>query len=362
MKHWYAGLLLLLPFAVKAQPAGYYNTAYGSSGEALRIALYNIIKGHTVLSYGGSQPNNTWTAFQSTDKTAAGKVWDIYSDKPGGTPSYTYDFTQKCGNGAGHENSCYNHEHTWPQSLFNSNFPMESDLWIVYPTDYYVNGQRSNLPYGTVGGTPTKLFTNGTKIGTNNYPGSPSGQCFEPIDSFKGDIARTYFYITTRYYADSGQFSNWEMAVRNRLQPWVIQMLLTWHHNDPVSKKEKDRNEAAYAIQHNRNPFIDEPRFADCIWAGNCAGLDVPSIAAITSHIHTYPNPAINEVRIDWSELAPSEVLAVDLVNLQGQIIYHFGNARSNSVSIPVRDFARGFYMLRMQTKAGPATQRLILQ
>lgn len=360
MKHCYAALLLLLPFSLQAQaPAGYYNPAYGNSGEALRVALYNIIKGHTVLTY----TPGLWDAYHTTDVKPNGKLATIYSDKPGSTPPYEFTIgTNQCsGSSPSGEGGCYNREHIWPQSKFGSNYPMYSDLWIVYPTDYYVNSQRGDLPYGKVS-APTKTFQNGGKLGPNTYSGAPTSGCLEPIDSFKGDIARSYFYITTRYLGDSATFQDWEMAIKSRLKPWAIQMLLEWHHNDPVSKKEIDRNNAAYALQNNRNPFIDEPRFADCIWAGNCLGLNVASVAAITSHIHIAPNPAANEVRIDWSDLAPDEVLAIDMINMQGQLLYHQPNQRANTAVIPLKDFARGFYMLRLQTKGGTSTQRLILQ
>lgn len=354
--------LCCLPLFATAQPAGYYNNAFGHVGEDLRLQLYQIIRANTAtLNYGGSNLPNTWTAFQSTDVKPDGKLWDIYSDKPGGTPAYEYDFNQKCGNGSNHENSCYNHEHVWPQSKFNQSMPMRSDLWIAYPTDYYVNGQRGDFPYGKVANA-TKTFTNGSKIGANAYQNAPSSSAFEPIDSFKGDIARSYFYITTRYLGDSATFSDWEMAVKSKLKPWAVQMLLEWHHLDPVSSKEIARNNAVYSIQHNRNPFIDYPMFADCIWAGNCAGLSVASVASIANRIHTYPNPATTQVQINWAELAPDEVLAVDVLNLQGQIIYHVPANASREATIPVSDWAKGFYLLQIKTQHGLQAQKLMVQ
>lgn len=360
-----------LPLFAAAQPAHYYDNAFGSTGENLRAALSVIIRPHTELTY----TPGLWNAYYTTDVKQNGKLWDIYSDKPGGTPQYEYTFgTQQCGqpgagNGSNNENSCYNREHLWPQSKFGKRAPMVSDLWIAYPTDYYVNGQRGDLPYGKVS-SATKTFSNGTKIGSNTYLNAPSGTCFEPIDSFKGDIARSYFYITTCYRADSALFTttstpssdHWEMATKSTLAPWAIQMLLEWHHNDPVSKKEIDRNNAAYTLQGNRNPFIDYPQFADCIWAGNCAGLSVASVASINTRIHAYPNPATNQVQINWAELAPDEVLAVDVVNLQGQLIYHAPSNLAKEVTIPVSEWTKGMYMLQVRTQHGTQAQKLIVQ
>lgn len=349
-------LLILLPAAAFAQPAGYYNTAYGKSGEALRQALYNIIQGHIALTY----TPGLWNAYETTDVKPNGKLATIYSDKPGATPPYEFTIhTDQCsGSSPSGEGGCYNREHVWPQSKFGSAAPMHTDLWIVYPTDYYVNSQRADWPYGKVT-TPTKTFRNGSKLGPNTFSGAPATTAFEPIDSFKGDIARTYFYITTRYLGDSASFNDWEMAMKSTLKPWAIQMLLQWHHLDPVSTKEKDRNEAAYALQHNRNPFIDDPRFADCIWGGNCAGLSVAPLARI--QVRITPNPATSNISVDWNIFSPNEVLALDVLNVQGQEVYHLMHPASH-LSIPVGDWPRGLYYLKLNTGQGAQLEKVLIQ
>lgn len=145
-----SGLLLLgllLTYVLAAQvPAGYYDSASGQSGEVLHTTLYNIIKGHTPRSY-----DQLWTDFQSTDKKANGKVWDMYSDNPDGTPPYEYTFiSDQCGNYSG-EGICYNREHSMPKSWFSEGTPMYTDLFHLVPTDGYVNGKRGNYPFGEVG-------------------------------------------------------------------------------------------------------------------------------------------------------------------------------------------------------------------
>jgi endonuclease I len=168
---------------------------------------------------------------------------------------------------------------------------MQTDLFIVYPTDYFVNSRRGDLPYGVVT-SAIQTFTNGCKIGYNTYAGSPATNCFEPIDSFKGDIARNYFYVSTCYRDDSATFTSWEMANHVNLNPWVVQMLLDWHHNDPVSKKEIDRNNAVYAQQGNRNPFIDHPEYVDCIWgSGVCNANNKVQDQNGSFAMNIYPNP-----------------------------------------------------------------------
>ncbi len=266
-------ICLLAVKSLTAQiPGGYYNQANGLSGAALKTTLHGIIRNHHVISY-----NGLWTAFYSTDDKASGKVWDIYSDIPDGTPPYEYDFgTDQCSITPGIENNCYNREHSFPQSYFGSSSSdtIYTDLFQLYPTDSYVNTRRNNYPYGTVA-SPTWISQNGSRLGPCSAAGY-TGVVFEPLDAFKGDLARTYFYIATRY---EHEMEGWTLL--NNLgdiildstaypcyEDWFLSMLLQWNTADPVSQKEIDRNNAVYSLQGNRNPFIDHPEYVEIIWDG----------------------------------------------------------------------------------------------
>ena len=276
-------LLVLQSIIVTAQiPTGYYNNANNFTGTALRQALHDIIDNHTVKSY-----SSLYTHFATTDIKNNGLIWDIYSDNPGGTPPYTYTTSQACSNTPGYENGCFNREHSWPQSWFggNQSSPMYSDLFHIYPTDSYVNTRRSNNPYGEVS-NPTWTSQNGSKLGPCSYPGY-TGTAFEPLDEFKGDLARTYFYVCTRYYnEDTGWITNSLMSGANLL-PWALTMMKDWSLQDPVSAKEIARNNAIYAIQGNRNPFIDHPEYACLIWSGGVYCNQVPDIIINPSFTYT---------------------------------------------------------------------------
>jgi len=245
-----------------SQPAGYYNNAKLKSGNELKIALHDIIKGHTVISYDG-----LYNAYKTTDTKPNNIVWDMYSDIPGGTPPYVYYHNQKTCGSYSKEGDCYNREHTFPQSLFNSKSPMVSDLFHVYPTDGYVNNKRSNYPHANVS-NPTWTSKNGSKLGpcaNNGY----TGTVFEPVDSFKGDFARTYFYMAVRYYSEDGGWTSNGLNNGADLKDWAKDVMIQWHYLDPVSKKEIDRNNAVYQYQKNRNPFIDHPEWAIEIFKPN---------------------------------------------------------------------------------------------
>jgi endonuclease I len=258
---------MLLGTAAQAQPpAGYYDPAQGLSGPALRQALYEIINDHTVITY-----SMLWEAFYETDRKPDGTVWDIYSDVPGGTPSYSFQFvSDQCGTYNG-EADCFNREHSFPQSWFDGALPMNTELFHLYPTDAWVNQKRSNWPYGQVT-APTWTSTNGSKLGPCSYPGC-SGTVFEPIDAYKGDLARGYFYMLTRYLPN---LTSWScpMMANGEFLPWAEAMLIDWHLQDPVSPKEVARNNAVYAIQGNRNPYIDNPQWVEAIWGPTASVSD----------------------------------------------------------------------------------------
>lgn len=252
--------------AIAQIPNGYYNTAEGKTGSELRAALHNIIKNHTVVSY-----SNLLDAYWATDNRGNGKVWDIYSDTPNGNPPYLFNLGQdECGSYK-KEGDCYNREHLWPQSWFNEKTPMKSDLFHVLPTDGYVNNRRSNYPFGEVR-SATWTSRNGSKLGNCKVSGY-SGTVFEPIDEYKGDIARAFFYMSTRYYGEDSGWTTSGMTNKAEIKDWAVDMLLTWNELDPVSQKEIDRNNVIYEdYQHNRNPFIDHPEYARMIWDENWQG------------------------------------------------------------------------------------------
>lgn len=237
-------------------PAGYYEAASGKKGSALKTALFAIIADHTTRSY-----DNLWTDFKTTDMRSDGKVWDMYS----AVTNYTFG-TDQAGNYKT-EGDVYNREHSFPKSWFDDASPMYTDLFHLYPTDGYVNGRRSNYPYGETS-NPTWTSKEGwSRLGPCSVAGY-TGTVFEPNDEYKGDLARTYFYMATAY---EDKISGWnsDMLAGNKYPAyasWAITMLLRWAAEDPVSQKEIDRNNAVYGIQKNRNPYIDYPGLEQYVW------------------------------------------------------------------------------------------------
>ena len=252
-------LLFMLPaFAYAEAPAGYYKDAEGKNKAALLAALCDIVGPHTNVGYDG-----LWEVYRESDvRPGTNKIWDMYSS----TTNFTVGSDQ-CGGHYSGEGDCYNREHSIPQSWFSKASPMKSDAFHVYPTDGYVNNRRGNNPFGETD-HPTYTSNNGfSKVGPCSFPGY-SGTVFEPDDEYKGDFARTYFYMAACY---NDRISGWhsDMLANNKYpvyRTWAVNLLMKWNEQDPVSQKEIDRNEAVYSYQHNRNPFIDHPELADYIW------------------------------------------------------------------------------------------------
>ncbi len=293
-------------------PAGYYDSVAGLRGSALRIALHNIIKNHTVISY-----SQVLTAFETTDVKPNGKVWDPYSDVPGGTPPYEYSFGQT-GQGAT-EGLGYNREHSFPQSWFNGSGPLYSDCWNLYPTDAKVNGYRANYPYGTVG-TPTTTSLNGSKLG-NSVTAGYSGIVFEPIDGYKGDLMRSQFYIATRYYGENSGWPGSPCWSNGDFTQWAVAQYMAWCNADPVSWKERMRNGAIYAIQHNRNPFVDHPEYVAFIYDSlNTVGVTPPPATPSLRVYQSGPNPFVAQTALGF-DLGREAAVTARVFDVHGRAV-----------------------------------------
>lgn len=248
-------LMQAVAFAAMAEiPVSYYRSASGKKEGELKTALHKLIYNHTEVSSYNALPDY----FRRTDvypvgNERYGEWWDMY----GNIPLYVRNGFKGL-----------NREHSFPKSWWggSTDTPAYVDLNHLYPSEAAANMAKSNYPLGEV---QTAKFDNGiTQVG---YPtlgqGGGAAQVFEPDDEYKGDFARTYFYMATCY-----QNLHWKytyMVSNNEyptLNQWTVNLLLKWHREDPVSQKEIDRNEQIYMIQANRNPFIDYPELAEYLW------------------------------------------------------------------------------------------------
>jgi endonuclease I len=259
-------------------PSGYYSSLDGKSGQALKEAIHDLAVRHTTLSY-----SSLWIYFADTDCQAydKDKVWDMYSDR-------TYYFR-------GGTSGVYgmHKEHSLPKSWWGGydetqGYAGYTDINHLYPADGDANMAKSNYPLGEVS---SAFFDNGvTRVGTpKTGQGGGSSSVFEPDDRYKGDFARTYFYMACTYQHYTWRYtymlnnSSWKT-----LNDWSIDLLCRWARNDAVSDKEVDRNDAVQKHQNNRNPFIDIPELFEYIWGNRQGQVFYLSEAGMSTDTTTY--------------------------------------------------------------------------
>ncbi len=245
--------VFLAQFSIAQIPAGYYSDAEGLTGDTLKTVLYNIISGHTELSYTAVKE-----ALKETDQDTAdtANVICLYT-------GWSYAKTE-FGNGS----EQWNREHVWSKSHgdFGDLPPAGTDLHHLRPADASVNSAKSNRDFDY--GITQYIDGSGT---TNCYY---STDIWEPRDEVKGDVARMIFYMATRYEGD-GTEPDLEIVDYVYTAPSYeplygkLSTLLSWNTLDPVDDWERNRNDIIYYnYQNNRNPFIDHPEYVNAIWGG----------------------------------------------------------------------------------------------
>lgn len=246
-------LSLALPTYAEA-PAGYYDSLEGKSGVALMKAVKAIgFKNHRTISYGDA----TWNAFRKTDvRIVNGREcwWDMYSSNNVAVSS-----------GHGGMNIEHSVANSWWEGTKNDAY---KDIVHLNPSDSYANNRKGNFPLGEISDV---TWDNGvTFVGKPvSGQGGGSGTVYEPHDDYKGDFARVFMYMFTIYRDMAwGTRFTWmyDTSSDEMFKPWASALVLKWSAKDPVSQKERDRNDGIMATQGNRNPFIDLPDLADYIW------------------------------------------------------------------------------------------------
>ena len=286
-------------------PVGYYDAIDGKQDSVLKSTLGQIIRPHTAIPY-GSGAESTWGVFYYSDQDEEGYCMDMYCDS-------WKKFTS-----VGAVVSGCNIEHSFAKSWWGgSKNDAYKDCYHLNPSNSTANSARSNYPLGV----PTKdlkdqSVTGSLKVGKATYEGE-TFWVFEPKDEYKGDFARAYFYMATCY----GDELTWRLdnkdvgskyAMRNdsylEFRDWEIEVLITWHRQDPVSEKETKRMDAVSDFQHNRNPYIDYPELAEYIW-GNKKGIAV-KCSELTGEVTSVP-----------ATIAPAGTSTVRKIIRNGQVL-----------------------------------------
>ena len=246
-------------------PSSYYSSALGKMSADLKASLSSITKaGFRSIPYGSGT---------STGIAGVVPVLKLLYQDPANADNliliYGGESVLKTS-----WDTVWNREHCWPQS-FGAEFGYaQSDLFHLRPCRGNVNSDRNNDVYGNVT----------TSTGAKTAPAcrEVEGIVWEPPDSEKGQIARGILYMAVRYEGDSLDkgTANLELidgasdATSAAQQFGQLTDLLSWNRLYPPSEKEKWINDQIYTkYQFNRNPFIDNPDYAEMVFRG------VPSVS-----------------------------------------------------------------------------------
>ena len=301
-------------------PAGYYSSLDGKSGQALKDAIHSLVLQHTTLSY-----SSLWGYFTETDcrPEDPNKVWDMYSD------DVFYFRGTKAPYGM-------NREHSLPKSWWggydtSQGYAAYTDINHLYPSEEDANLAKYNWPLGEVS---LVEFDNGvTRVGSPmTGQGGGANQVFEPDDRYKGDFARTYFYMACAYQHYTWKYtfmltnSNWKT-----LNNWSIDLLCRWARNDAVSDKEVNRNDAVQKYQNNRNPFIDFPDLFEYIWGSRQGQVFYVNEAGTSSDTTSYTG--------DPELIAPTQGTVLDFGEVAlgkslDYVLYIKGRGLNNPLSL----------------------------
>jgi endonuclease I len=283
-------------------PPGYYATVDANDATSLRQTLHAVIDDHQLFPYTAGS-TDTWNILEAAqqDPANAGRVLDVYKNAS----------HPKQGGG----NALYEREHSWPSSYGfpdndGQNYPF-TDCHHLFLCDPSYNQARSNKPFRYCSSSCQELVTvanDGQGGGCCTYPGNSnwtSGSftsgTWEVWSGRRGDIARAMFYMDVRYEGGTHTFTGFaEPDLRltdstglissgntgeNEAVAYmgILSDLLQWHLEDPVDDFERDRNDVVFSFQGNRNPFVDHPEWASCLYQGTCDTLsfyaDVASIS-----------------------------------------------------------------------------------
>lgn len=339
MKKFLFPIFLVSSYFAAQVPAGYYDGTAGLTGYSLKTKLHDIISVKNInwnygdlMNYYNQTDLDTYYDHGPNNTTI---LLDIYSEIPAGADAYEYTSANLTST-SGAEGLGYNREHAVPQSAFNSNYPMYSDLHFVIPTDARINQLRNNYPYGIGNSTVHYTFTNTSKIANSAIPNfAYTNRVYEPIDEFKGDIARMLLYFAVRYEGKLPSFnystninpaldrSAFDGTAERAFDPAYISMLIQWHIQDPVSQREINRNNSIYSIQKNRNPFIDHPEWVNSIWVQTPDSV----VPEAPSNLHSTQSGAYYTT-LTWSPSVSTDVL--------GYQIYQNGVLLTTTKSISV--------------------------
>lgn len=285
---------------------------------------------------------------------------------------YTISFTDRLDAQGSQAANDFNTEHIWPQSFFDSDLPMRSDIHHLYPTRVDVNGARASFKFDEI---PDEQTSSWWRTGDINSPSIPpsnideysellSGTSFEPREDLKGNVARSIFYFWTIYQDNSSITTDGtdNLAFFESMK----EVLLSWHHLDPVDSIEVSRSIEIEVVQGNRNPFIhDTTLVRRAYFDGVPISIEeekgLPDSFSLSQN---YPNP-FNPATVISYQLAEPSFIVLKVFNSLGKEIATlergFKNAGQHEISFNASGLPSGMYMYQLEAAGNRKSGKMLL-
>ena len=326
-------------------PPGYYSSLNGKSGAVLKQAIQDIIANPLVVrehNYG-----DAYDILKESDQNPlnSSQVWLMYVEQPRSKLDMQ---TGTSGTGF------WNREHIYSQSRggftdATSNVPDGIMIWSPTDSNDILAG-HSDAHHIRAEDSPENSARGNKNYGVDyNGPTGNSG-------SWHGDVARAIFYMAVRYNGLNVINGNPSETPVGNIGD--LATLLNWNTIDPADDFEMNRNNVIYTWQMNRNPFIDYPALANYLWGSNVGQTWNSSLNSddfLTSKISIVPNPTKNSVTIAGIE---SETL-IELYSLAGIKLKSVQATKEIHLNLEV---ATGIYLLKIKSKNGSITKRIVIQ
>ena len=328
-------------------PAGYYSSLEGKSGLALKQAIRDLISNSNIVrvqNYG-----DAYTVLKDADQNPenSGQVWMLYDELPISKIDYQND------------NSIvgkWNREHIYCQSRLGipSTFIPNSisdgiNIWRLTTGFDDIEASHDDTHHIRAVGGQENSSRNNRNFGVD-YNG-PTGT----LGSWRGDVARSIFYMALRYNGLNVENGNPSDTPAGHIGD--LATLLTWNTTDASDDFEMNRNNVVYTWQMNRNPFIDYPMLADYIW-GTRSG-QTWSFALSTENfddlrVSIYPNPAQNQITISGLNVEST----LEIYTLSGIRLKTIKFTGTTQLDL---NLASGMYLAKITSENKFTTKKLIV-
>ena len=327
-------------------PAGYYATLEGLSGAALKQAVQDIIANPAVVHAHNYGDIIEILKIADQNPLNSNEVWLMYVEQSRSKLEF-----QDTGINTGK----WNREHIYPQSRGGFTDGTESipdgiNVWLPTNANDILAGHADAHHLRAEDGAENSLRSN-NDYGLTGYNG-PSGT----MGSWKGDVARSVFYMAVRYNGLS--VVNGDIADTTVGQLGDLASLLTWNTLDSSDDFEMNRNNYIYTWQVNRNPFIDYPDLANYIWGAKMGQAWYSNLSTndfVNLKVNLYPNPAQKSITISGL----NEKATIEIYDTLGAKILEQKFIGETKLNI---DFPAGIYFAKINSGEQSTIKKFIVE